>query len=84
MEKLGQQLDQMMPYLLLAVFGVAIFMVAIAYMKRIQYPLLKFDAFQQETFSVSIIGGSIFRISMSAIPFLLPLLFQLSFGLSAF
>lgn len=84
MEKLGQQLDQMMPYLLLAAFGVAIFMVAIAYMKRIQYPLLKFDAFQQETFSVSIIGGSIFRISMSAIPFLLPLLFQLSFGLSAF
>ena len=30
------------------------------------------------------LGGSLFRISISVIPFLLPLLFQIGFGLTAF
>jgi len=33
---------------------------------------------------VTIWGGSFFRMSVSAIPFLLPLLFQIGFGLNAF
>jgi MFS family permease len=36
------------------------------------------------TFSVSLLGGSVFRIAISTLPFLLPLMFQLGFGLSAF
>jgi hypothetical protein len=36
------------------------------------------------TFRASIIGGSLFRIGIGAMVFLLPLLFQLGFGLSPF
>ena len=36
------------------------------------------------TFRVSIIGGSLFRIGIGAMAFLLPLLFQLGFGLTPF
>ncbi|WP_237415792.1 DHA2 family efflux MFS transporter permease subunit [Acinetobacter nectaris] len=83
MEQLGKQLDNILPYLSLGLFGFCTFFCAVFYMKRVEQPLLKFDAFKEKTFSVSIIGGSIFRVAMSAIPFLLPLLFQLAFGLSA-
>ncbi|MCF9047016.1 DHA2 family efflux MFS transporter permease subunit [Acinetobacter nectaris] len=83
MEQLGKQLDNILPYSSLGLFGFCTFFCAVFYMKRVEQPLLKFDAFKEKTFSVSIIGGSIFRVAMSAIPFLLPLLFQLAFGLSA-
>jgi MFS family permease len=36
------------------------------------------------TFRASVIGGSVFRIGVGALPFLLPLLMQLGFGLNAF
>jgi hypothetical protein len=36
------------------------------------------------TFRVGVIGGSLFRIGVGATPFLLPLLLQLGFGMTAF
>lgn len=36
------------------------------------------------TFSVCLCGGSVFRVAISTLPFLLPLMFQLAFGLCAF
>src|SRR6185503_14077548 len=36
------------------------------------------------TFAVVIAGGSLFRLAISVSPFLLPLMFQIAFGLSAF
>ncbi|MCS3609569.1 MFS transporter [Erwinia rhapontici] len=47
------------------------------------HPLLPFDVMTIATFRSAVIGGSFFRASINAIPFLLPLLFQLSFGWSA-
>jgi len=41
-------------------------------------------ALSLQSYAVTIWGGSLFRIAISAIPFLLPLLFQLGFGLDAF
>lgn len=35
-----------------------------------------------QTFRVSLIGGSLFRIGIGAMPFLLPLMFQIGFGMS--
>ncbi len=37
-----------------------------------------------KTFAVVMGGGSLFRIAISAVPFLLPLMFQLGFGMDAF
>jgi MFS family permease len=47
-------------------------------------PLIDLSSLNIRTFAVTIWGGSLFRIAISVIPFLLPLLFQIGFGLSAF
>ena len=44
--------------------------------------LLPLGILSINTFRVSIYGGSLFRLAISALPFLLPLLFQVAFGLS--
>ncbi|MBF7688600.1 MFS transporter [Acinetobacter rathckeae] len=83
MERIGQEISNAVSYLGLVIFGALLFTVSVLYMRRSEAPLLKFDAFKQETFSASIIGGSVARIAMSALPFLLPLMFQEALGLSA-
>jgi len=45
-------------------------------------PLIDLKLLSVQTFRVSVIGGSLFRIGIGAMPFLLPLMFQLGFGLS--
>jgi len=47
-------------------------------------PLISFASLSIRTFAVTVWGGSLFRIAISVIPFLLPLLFQIGFGLSPF
>jgi EmrB/QacA subfamily drug resistance transporter len=46
-------------------------------------PVLKLDLLKIPTFRIGVIGGSIFRTGIGAIPFLLPLMLQLGFGLDA-
>jgi len=46
-------------------------------------PVLDLRLLAVPTFFVSALGGTLFRIGMGAIPFLLPLMLQLSFGVSA-
>ncbi|KAB8312889.1 MFS transporter [Erwinia endophytica] len=50
---------------------------------RHPHPLLPFSVLKIATFRDAAIGGALFRASINAIPFLLPLLFQLCFGWSA-
>ena len=47
-------------------------------------PLLDLDLLKVKTFFVSVVGGFVYRIGIGAMPFLLPLFFQLGFGMSAF
>jgi EmrB/QacA subfamily drug resistance transporter len=49
-----------------------------------KHPLVDFRALSVHSYAVTIWGGSLFRIAIGSIPFLLPLLFQVGFGLSAF
>jgi EmrB/QacA subfamily drug resistance transporter len=57
----------------------------LAYRHSFRYaqPLLPFSAMKIATFRNAVIGGSFFRASINAVPYLLPLLFQLGFGWSA-
>jgi EmrB/QacA subfamily drug resistance transporter len=50
--------------------------------KRTPYPVLRLDLLKVPTFRISVLGGSLFRIGIGAIPFLLPLMLQIGFGLS--
>jgi EmrB/QacA subfamily drug resistance transporter len=45
-------------------------------------PLIDLKLLSVQTFRVSLIGGSLFRIGIGAMPFLLPLMFQIGFGMS--
>lgn len=48
------------------------------------HPLLPMVAMKIKSYGVTVIGGSLFRIAIGSLPFLLPLLFQLGYGMNAF
>jgi EmrB/QacA subfamily drug resistance transporter len=47
-------------------------------------PLIDLRLLKVETFYASVVGGFLFRIGIGALPFLLPLLLQLGFGMTPF
>jgi EmrB/QacA subfamily drug resistance transporter len=57
---------------------------AVRHMRRTPHPLIEFACLKVRTFAIVIWGGSLFRIAISVSPFLLPLMFQVPFGMSAF
>ena len=52
--------------------------------RRRRDPLLDLRLFGNPAFRAAIIGGTLFRIGNGAVPFLLPLMFQLGFGMTPF
>jgi EmrB/QacA subfamily drug resistance transporter len=52
--------------------------------RRTSSPVLDFSLLRLSTMRASIIGGFMFRVGIGALPFLLPLLMQIGFGLSPF
>jgi EmrB/QacA subfamily drug resistance transporter len=60
-------------------------MAAIAawHMRRVSRPLFQMEVFRIKSFRTVIGSGSLFRMAVFSAPFLLPLLFQTSFGLDA-
>jgi EmrB/QacA subfamily drug resistance transporter len=64
--------------------GIALGFVAFAHAKRHPHPLIDVSTLKIPTFSVTVITGSVTRIGIGAVPYLMPLLFQVGFGMSAF
>lgn len=64
--------------------GVVCTVLYLQHAKRVDDPLLNLKLFDNQVFRAAVIGGSIFRFGIGAIPFLLPLMFQLGFGLTPF
>jgi EmrB/QacA subfamily drug resistance transporter len=64
--------------------GLLVGLWAVSYERRQAHPLVDLWALRFKTFAVTIWGGTLFRASIGAVPFLLPLLFQIGFGLDAF
>ncbi len=54
----------------------------VAHARRHPHPLLDLRLFRLPTFRAGVLGGSLFRIGIGAMPFLLPLMLQLGFGLN--
>jgi hypothetical protein len=57
---------------------------AVFHLLRSANPLLDLRVLKVASFRAANLGGSLFRIAISAVPFLLPLLFQNAFGWSPF
>jgi EmrB/QacA subfamily drug resistance transporter len=59
-------------------------LVAFAWHARSEvHPLMRLTLFRIRTFRVSVVGGTITRLGVGGLPFLLPLLYQLGLGLPA-
>jgi len=54
---------------------------AIRHARRVAHPLLDLAPFRVPSFAVTVGGSVLFRTAISAAPFLLPLMFQVAFGL---
>lgn len=66
--------------LLAGVLGLGMY---VFHARRLAAPVLDLSLLRLATFRASVGGGFFFRIGVGAIPFLLPLMLQLGFGLSA-
>ncbi len=51
---------------------------------RVAEPLIDLRLLALPTFRISVVAGTVFRISVGALPFLLPLMLQYGFGMTAF
>ena len=64
--------------------GAALTLAFVRHALAVEDPLVDLRLLNLKTFLVSVTAGTLFRIGVGALPFLLPLMFQLGFGLSAF
>jgi hypothetical protein len=84
LELMGRQTSHWPTVWALLAYSLLAGALAAMHMRRTEHPLIDFACLKQRTFAVSIWGGSLFRIGIMASPFLLPLMFQVTFGLNAF
>jgi hypothetical protein len=67
----------------LLALGAVMAVLTVRHCNRVADPILDFSLLRIVTYRTSVLGGTLFRIGIGAIPFLLPLMLQLGFGLSA-
>jgi len=64
--------------------GMLIGAVAVWRLRSSPSPLLDLSTLKIQTYSVTVLWGAVTRVGIEAVPYLLPLLLQIGFGLSAF
>ena len=69
---------------LLLCLGLVCMLLFVRHAGRVAHPVLDLRLLHVRTFRASVTGGFLFRMGIGALPFLLPLLLQAGFGLSAF
>ncbi len=83
-ETIGRGLVPWSTTLLLLAIGVVGIGLYVLHASRTLYPVIDLALLGIPTFRASVLGGLVFRTAIGATPFLLPLMFQAGFGLSAF
>jgi EmrB/QacA subfamily drug resistance transporter len=69
------------PYVGIGAAGAAIlFVIATIHLRRSPHPLVDLRVLQTPTLRISVSAGALYRLVLTAVPFLLALQFQLSFG----
>jgi EmrB/QacA subfamily drug resistance transporter len=63
-----------------AVGAVTLFVVATIHLRRSPHPLVDLRVLRTPTLRISVSAGALYRLVLTAVPFLLPLQFQLAFG----
>lgn len=65
-----------------AALAVALLSLSVRHLLRTAYPLVQLRVLRVRTLRITVCSGALYRLVISAVPFLLPLQFQLSFGWS--
>ncbi|TPI65002.1 MFS transporter [Mesorhizobium sp. B3-1-3] len=82
LERLAHPEDGLLPTIGSIGIGIVIGWFAVRHLLQARHPLLDLSAFKILTFAISTLAaGTVFRVAINATPFLLPLLFQIGFGL---
>jgi EmrB/QacA subfamily drug resistance transporter len=83
-EAIGRGRGDIAEAVVLLPLGFLLGALSLRHLWRARHPLLDLSVFRIPTFRAAIYGGSLFRAGAGTLAFLLPLLFQVVFGLSAF
>jgi EmrB/QacA subfamily drug resistance transporter len=78
--------DLLPPSAVVALLAVAL-IAALLYLRharQVERPVLDPSLLRLPTYAASIFGGTLFRVGIGAVPFLVPVMLQIGFGLSAF
>jgi EmrB/QacA subfamily drug resistance transporter len=67
----------------LLVVGAGCMVLYVRHAHHVAYPIIDLALFQIPTYASATIGGFLFRMGLGALPFLLPLMLQVGFGLNA-
>jgi EmrB/QacA subfamily drug resistance transporter len=85
MEKLGGEgAHWRLPSTILALSLLSGTVAILAARRKPATSLIDLESMKLKTYALSVYGASAFRIAVSVLPFLLPLMFQIAFGLNAF
>jgi EmrB/QacA subfamily drug resistance transporter len=85
MEKFGGEgMPWQVPSAILAVSVASGVLAVFAARRKPKTSFVDLESLRLKTYALSIYGASAFRVAVSVLPFLLPLMFQIVFGLSAF
>jgi EmrB/QacA subfamily drug resistance transporter len=75
--------NYLMVFVLMSVSGLSAYF-TYHHLRQCPYPLVDLKLLSIPTFAISVHAGIFFRAALNAIPFLMPLLFQLGFGMDPF
>ncbi len=69
---------------LIIAIGASALLAYVRHAQRAPYPIVDLRLLRIPTFRAAVFGGFLFRVGLGAVPFLLPLLLQAGFGLTAY
>ncbi|WP_218018808.1 MFS transporter [Novosphingobium rosa] len=81
--QLAERVGQGPVAMLLIGLGALATLLYVRHARRTAFPLLDIALMRIATFRLSVIGGTLIRITQGAMPFLMPMVLQLAFGLNA-
>lgn len=80
-ERLASGID--LPSLIVTIGGFAFLAAAIRHFQRVEGPMLRLDPLKVSTYRASVLGGSVYKMAVGSVPFLMPLMLQSGFGYTA-
>jgi EmrB/QacA subfamily drug resistance transporter len=80
----GGQVMPALPDAGLILLGAVLLCLYVSHARRVRAPILDLELLTLRTYRTSVVGGFFFRAGVGAIPFILPMMLQVGFGLTPF